>query len=63
MIQHNLISIDVAKNVFQVCSLTSHNQVTFNKSIKRKDLVDFMVNNPPVEIAMEACIMPCARIS
>ncbi len=55
MIQHNLISIDVAKNVFQVCGLTSHNQVTFNKSIKRKDLVDFMANIPPVEVAMEAC--------
>lgn len=55
MAKHNLISIDLAKNVFQVCGVTSRNKVTFNRSLRRNDLLEFMVNQAPVEVAMEAC--------
>jgi hypothetical protein len=55
MSQHNLISIDLAKNVFPVCGMTNRQAVVFNRQLKRKDLVAFMINQAPVEVAMEAC--------
>ena len=55
MNQCNVIAIDLAKNVFQVCGLTKHNKVLFNKSLKRSQLAQFMVNQPPTQVAMEAC--------
>ena len=55
MKQHTLISIDLAKNVFQVCGMTQHHKVAFNKQLTRKELPIFIANHPPVEIAMEAC--------
>lgn len=55
MAKHNLIAIDLAKNVFQACGLTHNQKIAFNKSLKRKELAEFMANQPPVEVAMEAC--------
>lgn len=55
MAKHNLIAIDLAKNVFQVCGMSRQQKITFNKSIRRKELTEFMANQPPVEVAMEAC--------
>ncbi len=55
MAKHNLISIDLAKNVFQVCGTTRQQKIVFNKQQKRKELAEFMVNQPPTEVAMEAC--------
>jgi transposase len=52
MSQPNLISIDLAKNVFQVCGMTDRQAVVFNRQLKRKDLVAFMINQAPVEVAM-----------
>lgn len=55
MAKHNLVSVDLAKNVFQVCGMTRQQKVTFNKSVRRRELAEFMANQPPVEVAMEAC--------
>lgn len=55
MAKHNLISIDLAKNVFQVCGMTSRNKVIFNKTLRRQELLEFMANQAKVEVAMEAC--------
>lgn len=55
MVKHNLIAIDLAKNVFQACGMTRNHQLTFNKSLKRKELANFMVNQPPTTVVMEAC--------
>lgn len=55
MAKHNLISVDLAKNVFQVCGMTSKNTITFNKTIQRASLATFMAKQEPCEIAMEAC--------
>jgi transposase len=55
MSQHNLISIDLAENVFQICGVTDRQSVIFNRQLKRKDLVAFMINQSQVEDAMEAC--------
>ena len=55
MKQHNVIAIDLAKNRFQVCSLTAHHKITFNKTVRRKDLVKFIAKQPPTHVVMEAC--------
>jgi len=55
MKKRNVIAIDLAKNVFQVCGLSEHNQVLFNKPIKRSNLSQFMANQPPTQVTMEAC--------
>ena len=51
----SLIAIDLAKNVFQVCGMTQHHQVIFNHALRRQQLAAFMANQPPVDVAMEAC--------
>ncbi len=55
MTKHNLISIDLAKNVFQVCGMTKNQKITFNKSIGRVELTAFICQQEPTTIAMEAC--------
>lgn len=55
MSKHNVISIDLAKNVFQVCGFTKNNQVTFNKKITRPEISLFIAQQEPTLIAMEAC--------
>lgn len=55
MIQHNLIAIDLAKNVFQVCGMNTRQKVTFNRQLRRPELAAFMQKQPPLEVAMEAC--------
>lgn len=55
MSKHNLLAIDLAKNVFQVCGMTQQNKVTFNKKLNRSEVMEFMTNQEPVEVAMEAC--------
>ena len=55
MANHSLIAVDLAKNVFQVCGMTEHHKVAFNKQLKRIELSVFMANQPQTKIAMEAC--------
>lgn len=55
MAKHNLISIDLAKNVFQICCITKTQKVTVNKSIRRDELATFIAQQEPTTIAMEAC--------
>ncbi len=55
MNQCNVIAIDLAKNVFQVCGLSKDNKVRFNQSLKHPQLAPFMANQPPTQVAMEAC--------
>lgn len=49
------IGIDLAKNIFQVCALTKHGKVIFNRTVKRKDLSSFVANIPACEVIMESC--------
>ena len=55
MVKHNVIAIDLAKNIFQVCTMNDKGQVTLNKSIRRSDLAAFIGQQPISKIAMEAC--------
>lgn len=51
----NVIAVDLAKNVFQVCGMTTDHRVIFNKPLRRQELAAFMAQQPAVEVAMEAC--------
>lgn len=49
------ISIDLAKNVFQVMGFTSTGEAVFNKRLNRLQLRHFMQMQPPCRVVMEAC--------
>ena len=49
------ISIDLAKNVFQVMGFTSTSKILFNKRLNRLQLSEFMQMQPKCRVVMEAC--------
>ncbi len=49
------IGIDLAKQVFQVHGVDSHEQVVCRKQIKRAGLLDFFRQLEPCLVVMEAC--------
>jgi transposase len=55
MSNHNVISVDLAKNVFQICVLNQHNKVVFNKKVKRSQLLDTVQQLDASRVVMEAC--------
>jgi len=55
MKQSSLISIDLAKNVFQLGIIDSNWKVIKNAQISRKALPEFMIQQPQSEVVMEAC--------
>lgn len=56
MHQHTVIGIDLAKRVFQVCIVNTRNQkVHVNKALKRREVLDFLRQQPTCRVFMEAC--------
>jgi transposase len=53
--KYKTITIDLAKNVFQVCGVNEHIKPQFNKKLKRNELLDFMRQQSPTTVVMEAC--------
>lgn len=49
------IGVDLAKNVFQVHGVDSHEQAKCRKQVKRRDMLDFFRQIEPCVVAMEAC--------
>ncbi|MFT4938007.1 MAG: transposase [Paraglaciecola sp.] len=49
------ITIDLAKNVFQVCGVNKHIKQQFNERLKRDELLEFMRQQVPTTVVMEAC--------
>ncbi|MCF6319629.1 MAG: IS110 family transposase [Proteobacteria bacterium] len=50
-----LLSIDLAKTVFQLCGMDHNNHVIFNNKITRKKLLQSVLEAKPETIVMEAC--------
>lgn len=50
-----LLGIDLAKSVFQLCSMDHHQQVISNKKIKRSQLLKTVLDIKPETIFMESC--------
>ena len=55
MAKIKVIGIDLAKNVFQLCGMTRNQKIEFNKTLKRDQLADFLVQQERTLVAMEAC--------
>src|SRR5688572_28953484 len=55
VMKHNVISIDVAKNIFQVCVLNEHNKVHCNKKVTRANLLPQLSQLSANTVVMEAC--------
>lgn len=53
--KNNTISIDLAKNVFQVMEITASQKVLFNKRLNRSKLRKLMQSHEPYRVVMEAC--------
>lgn len=51
----SVISIDLAKNIFQVCVLDEDKRVKTNKKVKRSDLIHELRQYDPTLVVMEAC--------
>ena len=54
MNNHTVIGVDLAKTVFQV-AVQHGQQITSNKKLTRSKLVEFMTQQPPSVVVMEAC--------
>lgn len=56
MDKHTVISIDLAKSIFQACQVDTRSQtVRSNKPLKRNQVLDYMRRQPPCRVFMEAC--------
>jgi transposase len=53
--KNSLISVDLAKNVFQVCAMDSEQRITENKKVSRKKLLPTLSQFEPTTVVMEAC--------
>lgn len=51
----SVISVDLAKNVFQVCALNQAHKVISNRKVKRAGLMDAIRQFEPTTVAIEAC--------
>ena len=52
---NSVISVDLAKNVFQVCALNKNHKPVFNKKVNRSKLLDTLRNLEANQVVMEAC--------
>lgn len=55
MSEISILAIDLAKSSFQVCGVTVDGAVVFNKSVSRPRLYQFLAEQVPCVVAMEAC--------
>ena len=51
----NLIGIDLAKTVLQVCKVSEHGEITTNKAVSRDKLKALLAKSAPSIVAMEGC--------
>ena len=49
------LGVDLAKTIFQVCGMTSHGKVVFNKKLRRNQFLKFVCQLPKCTVGLEAC--------
>ena len=52
----NTISIDLAKLVFQLLGINQDGKQQFSKRLNRQKFIEFMAQQPPSRVVMEACL-------
>jgi len=55
MLNSNVIGIDLAKNVFQVCHISIHGELLSNKAMSRQKLKEFLAMAKPSIVTVEGC--------
>jgi len=55
MNEYNVIAIDLAKMIFQVCIMTVSGKILLNKSLKRKELSGWLARQELSLVVMESC--------
>lgn len=53
--KYSVISIDLAKNVFQLCAFNEKREIVLNKKVKRANLINALRQFPASLVVMEAC--------
>ncbi|MES9861931.1 MAG: IS110 family transposase [Candidatus Thiodiazotropha sp. LLP2] len=53
--KNSLVSVDLAKNVFQVCAMDDDQKIIFNKKVSRNKLLHALRQFEPTTVVMEAC--------
>lgn len=53
--KYRTISIDLAKNIFQVCALDYNHNIKMNKKVSRSKLLDLIRQMESTTVVMEAC--------
>lgn len=51
----NVIGIDVAKNIFQLCLANPHGKVTGKQRLGRESLLTYLGNQEKACVVMESC--------
>lgn len=55
MVNYNILAVDLAKNLFQVCKTDRYGNVIFNKTFTRKKLKELLIREKQSLVAMESC--------
>ncbi|ABM04822.1 transposase IS116/IS110/IS902 family protein [Psychromonas ingrahamii 37] len=55
MLQSNIIGIDLAKNILQICHISKHGELISNKAVSRQKLKQILANQQPAVVAIEGC--------
>ena len=55
MLTSNIIAIDLAKNIFQVCHISVDGELLSNKAFSRQKLKELLAKAKPSIVAMEGC--------
>lgn len=56
MLNCNVIAIDLAKNLFQVCKTQSNGKVIYNKTISRAKLKELLIKEKQSLVALNSSI-------
>jgi len=53
--KHTTISLDLAKNVIQVCKITKHGEISLNQAMSPSKAEQVLAQSAPCVVAMEGC--------
>ena len=55
MLECNIIGIDLAKNVLQICVINKDGELISNKAVSRQKLKEILAKSHPAVVGIEGC--------
>ena len=55
MLKSNIIGIDLAKNVLQICVISKDGELISNKAVSRQKLKEILAKSNPANVGIEGC--------